>query len=96
MTKYTTRVELYGNPDYKTYEILHAKMLQAGFTRQVEISKVTYWLPNAEYTFYGEATTVIHVKDNAVKIAGLVWKDFGVLVTKTEVDRGFHNLKKVG
>jgi len=82
MTKFTTRVELYGSPDYATYEKLHSAM------------EVTYWMPHAEYNLYAEKTAET-VKDLAVKAAGTVWRDFAVLVTKTETDRAIYNLKKV-
>lgn len=94
MTRFTTRVELYGDPNYETYTKLHNAMLQGGFSRQITFDKVTYWLPNAEYTYSGDATQE-SVKNKAVSIAATLWKEFGVLVTKTEVDRAHHNLKKV-
>lgn len=92
--RFTTRVELYGDPSYETYKSLHAEMESKGFSRQIKFDKITYWLPNAEYTISKSDATQHQIKDLAVEAASKVWKDFGVLVTQTEVDRGYYNLKK--
>jgi hypothetical protein len=68
-------------------------MQKKGFSRKIQLSNVVYWLPNAEYTLDGTQTTQ-QVVDLAKSAAVSVWQDFGVMVTKTEVDRGYHNLKK--
>jgi hypothetical protein len=94
MSRFTTRVELYGNPTFETYKSLHDAMERNKFSRKVQYNSKTFWLPNAEYTWEGAETTV-WVKDLTVKIAATVWKDFGVMVTRTEVTREFHNLKSV-
>ena len=94
MSRFTTRVELYGDPNYETYNKLHANMETLGFSRQIIFNQVTYWLPNAEYTITSE-DSIGTIKNKAINAASKVWVDFGVLVTKTEVDRDFHNLKNV-
>jgi hypothetical protein len=93
MSRFTTRVELYGNPSYEVYNSLHEAMQKKGFSRKIQLSNVVYWLPNAEYTMDSTQTTQ-QVVDLAKSAAASVWQDFGVMVTKTEVDRGYHNLKK--
>jgi hypothetical protein len=93
MSRFTTRVELYGNPSYETYKSLHGAMERKGFSRQVKLGEVFYWLPNAEYTLEGSQTTV-QVLDLAKQAASSVWKDFGAMVTRTEVQREFYNLQK--
>lgn len=94
MSRFTTRVELYGNPSYETYKSLHEAMERKGFSRKVKLGEVTYWLPNAEYTLEGNQTTV-EVLGLAKQAASSVWKDFGSMVTRTEVQREFYNLQKV-
>lgn len=96
MTKFTTRVELYGTPDFKIYQTLHEQMQQGGFTRQVMLNNIAYWLPNAEYTYISSVNVSKEtVRDKVVKIVSSIWADFGVMVTQTEIDRCFYNLKKV-
>ncbi len=93
MSNFTTRVELYGTPSYEVYENLHKQMEARKFSRTITStdSKVL-WLPNAEYTTAAYTSTV-EVRDAAKQAAASVWKDFGVLVTRTEVTREWHNLK---
>lgn len=95
MSRFTTRIELYGEPSFKVYETLHAQMEQAGFSRTILYDGITYWLPNAEYSYEHATDTAHHVKDKAVAIAAKIWDDFGVFVTQTDVTRSIHNLKKV-
>ena len=96
MSRFTTRVELYGDPNYATYNKLHEAMLKGGFSRKIKFDEKgpTYWLPNAEYTSEGTQTPDV-VKDVVVKIVATIWTDYGVLVTKTEIARAHHNLKPV-
>jgi hypothetical protein len=96
MSKFTTRVELYGNPSYETYKKLHEAMEKAGFVRTIVFDKIKYWLPNAEYNSEGTMETS-QVLQSAKTAATTVWpvKEFGVLVTRTEVTREMHNLKSV-
>ncbi len=94
MSRFTTRVELYGSPNYETYKSLHEAMERKGFSRKIKLGEVIYFLPNAEYTLDGNQTTV-QVLDLAKQAASSVWKDFGAMVTRTEVAREYHNLQVV-
>lgn len=95
MATFTTRIELYGEPNYQVYENLHKKMDSGGFTRKITIDKkIVYWLPNAEYSIMGDQK-IEEIRDLAVSITRTVWSDFGVLVTKSQEARSFYNLKKV-
>jgi hypothetical protein len=75
MSKFTTRVELYGNPDYEVYNKLHAAMSVAGFSRQIKLGEIVYWLPNAEYTL-DTTSTADTIKNSAVTVASKIWTDF--------------------
>lgn len=98
MSKFTVRVEPYGQPSGSIYETLHEAMEKGGFTRKISFEKdgktTTYWLPNAEYSIDGTQTPD-DIKDKAVIVVKTVWVEFGVLVTKTDVARSAYNLKKV-
>ncbi len=95
MSRFTTRVELYGTPSAEVYEKLHLAMERKGFSRKINPNGLKwFWLPNAEYSKEGSETAK-QVLDSANVAATSVWKEFGILVTQTEVGRESYNLKEV-
>lgn len=95
MSKFTTRVQLDGNPTWQDFDNLHAAMRRQGFTQTItDGDGVEYELPHAEYNREGSLTTS-QVLDEAKAAAGSVWSDFRILVTESN-GRTWHNLKKVG
>jgi hypothetical protein len=70
-------------------------MKKVGFWRTIKYGgdSQSYELPHAEYNFSSESDTDT-VKDLAVKATATVWEDFGVLVTRSDGPRRWHNLKK--
>lgn len=89
---FTVRVDLHGSPTYETFRYLHEAMERKGFSRKVLVGAATCYLPNSEYTFNGNCDTK-DVLELAKKAAVSVWKDFGVVVTRTEAKREFYNLQ---
>ncbi len=96
MSLFTTRVELYGNASWADFDNLHAAMEKVKFYRTIKYqgAKESYQLPHAEYNISSELDTD-DIRDLAVKAASTAWADFGVLVTKSDGPRRWHNLKPV-
>lgn len=92
MSKFTTRVELYGSPSFQDYEKLHTAMGKEGFHRILTDGDKNYYVPHAEYLSSHNLTSV-QVLELAKLIALTVWKDYCVLVTTTEVRWEHYNLK---
>ena len=92
MSRFTTRVELYGSPNADDYNKLHYSMQRYGFARNFVGGDITYILPHAEYSLNSNNTTK-EVLELAKEAAHTVWKDYSVLVTRTEVTREWYNLK---
>ena len=94
MPRFTTRVQLYGNPEWSDYESLHAAMKRKGFIQTITNGDgVEYHLPHAEYNHEANVTRDQVLKD-AKEAAASVWDDFCVLVTESG-GRTWHNLKRV-
>jgi hypothetical protein len=95
MAKFTTRVELYGEPSWDDYDNLHAAMKKEGFYQTISFEgDSTQWhLPHAEYNRNADLETD-EVRDSAKKAAASVWTSFGLLVTKADGPRSIHNLRK--
>jgi hypothetical protein len=95
VSKFTTRVQLDGNPTWDDYNNLHAAMARQGFTQTIADSDgVEYELPHAEYNREGSLTRG-QVLNEAKAAAGSVWSDYRVLITESD-GRTWWNLKKVG
>ena len=92
MTKFITRIELFGAPTHGVYQSLNAAMHAAKFSSTVTLIGISYLLPKGEFIWEGAETTNA-VEALAVETALPVWQDFAVMVTKTESRIGFHNLK---
>ena len=93
MSRFTTRVELYGNASESVYEKLHDKMYEKQFYRNFTDNGVSYKMPSAMY-FSSHQLTTMQVRDLAKSIAATIWNDFAVLVTSTEVRIEHYNLRK--
>jgi hypothetical protein len=95
MAKFTTRVELYGDPTWDDYENLHSAMRKEGFTQTISFEgETTIWqLPPAEYNRTSELDTY-PIRDSAQRAASSVWESFGILVTKADGPRAIYNLRK--
>lgn len=94
MPRFTTRVQLYGNPEPSDYESLHAATKRKGFTQTITDKKgVEYYLPHAEYNNEANVTRD-EVLEDAKEAAASVWDDFCVLVTES-AGRTWHNLRTV-
>jgi hypothetical protein len=81
MARFTTRVELDGNPSRQDYNNLHQAMKRAGFSRFITGGDgKNYRLPHAEYdcTSGGDIQQIRSVAHNA---ASSVWSSVQVLVT---------------
>ncbi len=92
MAKFTTRIELHGAPEKDVYQSLQKAMASANFSSTIILSGITYLLPSFEYLWEGTETTNA-VEALAVEATLPVWKDFTVMVTRTETRIGFHNLR---
>jgi hypothetical protein len=94
MPRFTTRVQLYGDPEWRDYERLHIAMKGKGFTQAIKNGDgVEYSLPHAEYNREANVTRDQVLKD-AKEAAAPVWDHFCVLVTES-AGRTWHNLKVV-
>jgi hypothetical protein len=94
MAKFTTRVQLNGNPSWDDYNNLHAAMRRKSFSQAITSDEgVEYHLPHAEYDREANMTRS-QVLAAAKEAATPVWDDFSVLVTESD-GRTWHNLKKV-
>ncbi len=94
MPRFTTRVQLYGDPEWGDYESLHSAMKRKGFTQTIKADDgVEYYLPHAEYNREANVTGD-EVLQDAREAAASVWDDFCVLVTES-AGRTWHNLKTV-
>ncbi len=92
MSRFTTRVELYGSAPEEIYNQLHIKMHDKGFDNAIEDHGKKYRLPKAEYvSFHGLST--LDVVELAKQIAETIWKDVAVFVTSSEVRWEYYNLK---
>jgi hypothetical protein len=95
MARFTTRVQLNGEPSWSDYDNLHAAMRKEHFTQTITSSDgIEYHLPHAEYNRETNLT-LEQVLESAKKAAASVWTDFSVLVTESN-GRKWHNLAKVG
>jgi hypothetical protein len=93
--RFTVRVELHGAEDApEIYGELHEAMQNHHFSRTIKINDVTYDLPSAEYTRFGDSLTGKQVLEDAKEAAYEVWDEFSVLVTPTTENRLQYNLKK--
>lgn len=82
MSRFTTRVQLNGNPSYEEYEKLHKAMKAKGFSRIITGDDGGhYWLPHAEYDRSGNLT-LQQVLNDAKAAAGTVKTSYEVLVTE--------------
>lgn len=94
MARFTTRVQLNGEPSWSDYDNLHAAMRRKNFTQTVTSNDgIEYHLPHAEYN--RETNLAIgQVLDAAEEAATSVWDDFSILVTESN-GRRWHNLEQV-
>ncbi|ASW00150.1 hypothetical protein CJU94_19555 [Paraburkholderia aromaticivorans] len=78
MSRFITRVELYGTPSRQDYDNLHAAMEVRGFARTIRGDNGTvYKLPTA--TYYGEGLlTPEQVRQQAANAAFSVWNSCAV------------------
>jgi len=95
MPKFTTRLELYGDPTWDDYDALHDAMAKEGFFRTISFQgDNTKWqLPHAEYNRDGDLTADA-VRDSARRVAARAWDAFAILVTKADGPRSIYNLRK--
>lgn len=94
MARFTTRVELYGQPEWGDYERLHAAMRGKGFSQTIKDSDgIEYHLPHAEYNREANLSRD-EVLKAAKQAAAPVWDHFCILVTES-AGRTWHNLKAV-
>src|SRR5258708_36449614 len=68
MARFTTRVQLDGNPKEDDYTKLHRAMKQKGFSRFVTTTEKTFRLPHAEYNRETDRSTE-QVRDDAKEAA---------------------------
>jgi hypothetical protein len=91
MARFTTRVQLNGDPTYDDYEKLHKAMKVRGLSRIISGSDDKhYWLPHAEYNRIAEVTKD-QVLNDAKAAASTVSNDYEIVVT--EGSRTWHGLK---
>jgi hypothetical protein len=95
MATFITRVELYGSPSEDVYTRLHRAMSTAGFTRTFTDSSKKYEFPHAMYGMFNSTEPTTRVLELARQATAPIWRDFGVLVTKTEVRFEHYNLIEV-
>jgi hypothetical protein len=81
MARFTTRIQLDGDPDEKTYEKLHEAMRNKGFSRFISSEEKVYHMPHAEYNREADVTIQV-VRDDANTAVLSVWKNVQVLVTE--------------
>jgi hypothetical protein len=82
MARFTTRVELNGEPSAKNYSDLHLAMKSKGFSRFITSDDgKKYHLPSAEYNREGDVTRQ-QVLDDAKAAAKSVWNSVQVIVTE--------------
>ncbi len=93
MSNFIVRVELYGTPAEGVYANLHTAMKTKGFSRTFTDNGKTYSLPHAMYLLPNSNSATVNVVDLAKQAASTVWKDFAVLVTRTEVRFEYFGLK---
>lgn len=92
MARFTTRVQLNGNPSEDKFTDLHWAMKRKGFKRFITGSDgKTYHMPHAEYNRISDAP-INQVRDDAWEAAKSVWNDVEVLVTKGT--RSWNGLKE--
>ena len=75
------RVELHGG-ERADYEVLHAAMEKAGFTRRVSHRGVTYKLPEAEYAIRSDQTGEV-LLERAKSAAATTKKTCRVMLNKS-------------
>jgi hypothetical protein len=88
MSSFTVRVELH-NATGADYEILHTRMEQRGFKREIggtdsSGSPGVWALPTAEYDYQSTTESAFQVRDNAKAIAETVKIGSWVLVTEVQ------------
>jgi hypothetical protein len=82
MARFTTRVQLNGNPTTEQYERLHKAMKTRGFSRIIlGDGDKQYWLPHAEYNQVTEMSRDQVLKE-AKAAASTVTSDYQILVTE--------------
>jgi hypothetical protein len=91
MARFTTRVQLNGEPADEVYEALHRAMKAKGFSRFIAGDGRVNHMPHAEYNRVAE-TTIEAVRDDARAAADSVWSNSQVLVT--EGSRAWIGLKE--
>lgn len=92
MSRFTTRIELYGSASEEVYNKLHSKMDEKEFKNAIDDNGNHFRLPKGEYvSFHGLKT--LDVVELARQIAESVWDDVAVFVTSSEVRWEYHNLK---
>lgn len=92
MTEFITRVELH-EANWSDYKELHAVMVNAGFSRQIDGGRSRYDLPSAEYFFRGELSSE-KVLESAKKAIQKTWKGtFGVMTIQSNGPIYFYGLK---
>lgn len=84
MTRFTVRVELFGDPDEQDYDLLHERMQIKKYHR-VNKSGDGDWqhLPSATYDHQSHSTAS-SICDEVWEIASSVLKKPGVLITQSE------------
>jgi hypothetical protein len=101
MTRFTVRVQLHKKDgseneiESETYQILHSKMEELGFTKTIKSVKGTiHDLPTAEYSYIttNENITKYQILESAKSAATQTKELFSILVTKSEEGRCWFNL----
>jgi hypothetical protein len=83
MARFTTRIQLNGEPSRRDYELLHAAMKEKGFLQTITGRDGTvYQLPHAEYNCESDLP-IVEIRDAARAAAKTVWSDVNILVTKS-------------
>ena len=93
MSRFTVRVELFGNADEDNYESLHKRMQAKKYFRVIKSSDGDWnHLPSATYNHTADVSAST-VQADVWAIAKAVWDDPGVLVTES-ADRSWRGLRK--
>jgi hypothetical protein len=83
MARFTTRVQLNGEPSRRNYEALHFAMKKKGFLQIITgRDGMEYQLPHAEYNCESDLP-IQQVRDAAREAAKSVWPDVDILVTQS-------------
>jgi hypothetical protein len=83
MARFTTRIQLNGEPSRIIYENLHIAMKKKGFVQTIKGGDgAEYQLPHGEYSAETDLS-LAEVRDAARAAAKSVWADVEVLVTES-------------